>query len=511
MKRQSLVKGAFVLGIAGIIAKILGLFFRWPIIMLIGDEGVGYYQMSYPLYMFFIAVASGIPVAISKMVAERNAVGDIEGALKVFNRALVLMFMFGGGFTLFLLIFSKQLIIFFQWDNKAYYSLLGISLAPIFISIMSAFRGFFQGFQNMNPTGISQIVEQIGRVLVGVGLAYILLPKGIEYAAGGAAFGATAGGILGGIFLIFRYIKMRKEYHFRGAKGDSIILGKLLYIAIPISLGATVGTIMSLIDSFLVPQKLLQAGFSYKESAILYGQLTGKAFVLMNVPLTLSMALSVPLVPIVAEAFVLNKRNEVVNKIVLSLKMAAVIGLPCSFGLYFLAFPILQLIFPGHSDGYMILKYLSLSIPFVIVVQTTTSILQGVGTYIKPVINLFIGCVIKIILTFILVPMSNINIYGAVIGSICGYIVTSVMNLHLLKKTLKISINIYEIFIKPAYSSILMIIIVVIIYMYGYNYTGSIRVSCLVAILAGIVAYSIFILLLGTFKYDDIKKRIIKR
>lgn len=511
MKRQSLIKGAFVLGAAGIIAKFLGLFFRWPIIMLIGDEGVGYYQMSYPLYMFFIAVASGIPVAISKMVAERNAVGDADGALKVFNRAMLLMIIFGGGFTSFLLIFSKQLITFFNWNSKSYYSLLGISLAPIFISIMSAFRGFFQGFQNMSPTGISQIIEQLGRVIVGVGLTYIFLPKGIEYAAGGAAFGAAAGGILGGLFLVFQYMKMRREYHFRSVKGDSVILGKLLYIAVPISLGATVGSIMSLIDSFVVPQKLLQAGYSYKEAAILYGQLTGKAFVLMNVPLTLSMALSVPLVPIIAEAFILNKRNEVVSKVMLSLKMAAVIGLPCCFGLYFLASPILQLIFPGHSDGYMILRYLSLSIPFVIIVQTTTSILQGIGTYIKPVINLFIGCIIKIILTLILVPMSNINIYGAVIGSVCAYIVAAVLNIHLLIKTLKIRLNFYEILIKPAYSAILMTIVVVIIYLYGYNYTGSIRVSCLGAILAGVLTYSILVMLFGIFRYSDIKRKIIKK
>ncbi|MDP4178909.1 MAG: polysaccharide biosynthesis C-terminal domain-containing protein, partial [Bacillota bacterium] len=193
------------------------------------------------------------------------------------------------------------------------------------------------------------------------------------------------------------------------------------------------------------------------------------------------------------------------------LKVSAVIGLPCCFGLYFLSYPVLELIFPGHSDGYMILKYLSLSIPFVIIVQTTTSILQGIGSYMKPVRNLFIGCVIKIILTLILVPMKDINIYGAVAGSICGYIVTSVMNLHILKKNLESKINWYEILIKPAYSAILMIILVVIIYNNVYNFTGSIRISCVLSILAGVLAYVILILLFGTFKYDDIKKKIIKR
>lgn len=110
MKKQTLIKGTLILGITGIIAKVLGMFFRWPLIMLIGDEGIGYYQMSYPLYMFFIATASGIPVAISKMVSERNAVNDREGIILVLKKAILLMTIMGGGFTLFLILFSKQLV-----------------------------------------------------------------------------------------------------------------------------------------------------------------------------------------------------------------------------------------------------------------------------------------------------------------------------------------------------------------------------------------------------------------
>ncbi len=111
------------------------------------------------------------------------------------------MFIMGMGFTIILLLFSKDIIRFLKWDTRSYYSLIGISLAPLFISIMSVFRGFFQGMQNMNYTAISQLIEQLGRVIFGVGLAYILLPKGIEYSAGGAAIGAAAGGLLGGIYL----------------------------------------------------------------------------------------------------------------------------------------------------------------------------------------------------------------------------------------------------------------------------------------------------------------------
>ena len=158
MKKHSLIKGTFILGIAGVFAKFLGLFFRWPLIMLIGDEGIGYYQMAYPLYLFFIAVSSGIPVAISKMVSERNAIGDNEGIIQVFRKSLILMIFIGGGFTAIILILSKFIVRIFNWDYKSYYSLLVISIAPVFISIMSTFRGFFLGMQNMTPREVSHSI-----------------------------------------------------------------------------------------------------------------------------------------------------------------------------------------------------------------------------------------------------------------------------------------------------------------------------------------------------------------
>ena len=210
MKKQSLVKASVILGIAGIMTRFLGLFFRWPLIMLIGDEGIGYYQMSYPLYMFYVAMASGIPVAISKMISERNAVNDINGSFEVMKESAILMAMIGTCTTLFLFFLAKPIISFLKWDSKAYYSLIGISFAPIIISFMTIFRGFFQGFQNMTPSAISQIIEQMGRIIFGVGLAIFLLPRGIEFSAGGAAFGATAGAVLGSSYLYSQYKKVKK-------------------------------------------------------------------------------------------------------------------------------------------------------------------------------------------------------------------------------------------------------------------------------------------------------------
>lgn len=512
MKKQSLIRGTLILGIAGILAKVLGMFFRLPLVFLIGDEGIGYYQMSYPLYTFFIATASGIPVAVSKMVSERNAVGDNEGILTVLRKAILLMAVLGGGFTIFLVLFSKDLVHFLNWDEKSLYSLLGISLAPLFISIVSPFRGFFQGLQNMTPTAISQIIEQIGRVLAGVGLAYVLLNKGVEYSAGGAAFGATFGALLAGIYLIIKYLRaIKKQFPNVKTKNDTSILNKLIYIAIPISLGSAVSSIMSLLDSILVPQNLLKANYTYRQAAQLYGQLTGKAFVLINVPLTLSMALCISIVPIISEAFILKRQITLKSEVETSLRISMVIGIPSFLAMFFLADPILRLIFPGHSAGADILKYLSICIPFIVLSQTTTAVLQGIGKYTIPVIDLFIGCVVKVFITIHLVPIKSINVYGAIIGTIAGYLVASVLNLIMVRVNLKIKLKYYSIFIKPAYASIIMIISVVFLYMYVYNKTMNNAISCIISVFFGIILYCVLIIAFGIFSYDQIKRRVFKK
>jgi Membrane protein involved in the export of O-antigen and teichoic acid len=479
--------------------------------MLIGDEGIGYYQMSYPLYMFFIGLATGIPVAISKMISERNALGDQGSMAQVVNKAMMTMLILGGGFTLVFLVFPEALIKFFRWDRKAIYALIGIGAAPLFISLMSVYRGFFQGMQNMTPTAVSQIIEQIGRVIFGVGIAFLLLPKGIEYAAGGAAFGAAAGGIAGFIYLHIKYalankgIKKVKTY-----KKDDTVLTELLNIAVPVSLGAAVGTIMNLLDSIIVPQKLLEAGYTFKEAAVLYGQLTGKAMVLVNVPLTLSIALCASLVPIIAEAHILKKSRELINKVEAAMKVSMVISLPSLCGLYFLAGPILNLLFPGHAEGYNILKYTAISLPFIILTQTSTAILQGTGYYIDPIKNLAIGCIGKVIITILLVPIPSLNIYGAIIGSISAYIITTVLNIITLTRRLNISISFYETTIKPAFAAMLMTIGVVFIYQYVYNNTMSNALACIISISAGGAVYIGIILLLGVFNYNYIKKKLVR-
>ena len=504
MKKQSLIKGSLILSIAGIFTRALGLFFRWPLIMLIGDEGIGYYQMSYPLYVFFIGIASGVPIAISKIISENNVLEDVNSNFIVIKEAFIAMMILSIGTSVSLFFGAKYIIKIFNWDFKAYYSLIGISIAPIVVSALTIFRGFFQGYQNMTPSAISQIIEQVGRVVFGVGLAIVFLPYGIEFSAGGASFGAVVGGIIAVVYLFIKYIRIKRENNIREIKTDAHILNKILNIAIPISLGTSVSTAMSLIDSFLVPQGLLKAGFTSKEATILYAQLTGKASVIVNIPLTISMAICISVIPIIAEVFLLKRYEELQRKVNFIIKLAMIIAIPCYLGLFFMAEPIMKTIFPGKYEGYLILKYLSISIPFIIITQITTSILQGIGRYIIPVINLLIGCMFKAILTIILVPNIKFNIYGAVASSIIAYIIVSVINIIIVRKGLNIRFEFKKIF-KILYCSIIMMIIVIKTYNFIITRNYSNTLACLISIGIGAIIYFIGIMLLGILKIKEIR------
>lgn len=512
MQKKSLVKGTLILAVSGIIAKFLGFFFRIPLIYMIGEEGIGLYQLTYPLYTFLLALASGIPTAISKMISERIAVNKSMEAYRVFRVALLTMTVFGGASTLCIIVFSKNIINIFEWSRDAYYSLLGIALAPFFTSILSAYRGYFQGFQYMTPPAISQVVEQITRVVVGVGLAYLLLSRGIHVAAGGASFGAVAGAITGLLFLIYFYSKNKLLFiKDQRCLSSYNIFTQIIKIAVPISIGHAIGSIMALIDSMLVPGLLRSAGYNYQMATILYGQLTGKAFVLINVPLTLSVALAQCIVPAISESFALNNFVRMKRNVLAAFKLAMILALPCCAGLYTLAKPILTLVFQGMNDGWQLMQILSIAAVFIIIAQTATGILNGIGKTILPVIAMLIGCIIKVLISIIFIPIPSINISAAAYGTLVAYGIVALIDVLIVLKYLGVKINIREVIISPAICTVVMIFSVVIIYVNMYNLTSKNSIAVIISIIFGAVIYFIMLIITKTMSIKDIKYILKKR
>lgn len=511
---NSFIKGAAILGIAGIIVKILGAIYRIPLTNIIKAEGMGYYQTAYPFYTLMLTLSqAGFPVAIAKLVSERRAIGDYKGSYKVFKVALTGLII-GGTLSSVFVFFGSSYIVETLGNSNAYYSLIALAPALLVVPIMSAFRGLFQGRKNMAPTAISQIVEQLFRVIVGLSLAIVLLERGTPLAAGGASFGGSAGAIFGAIVVIYIYFRKRKDIHIEiensiYTKEYTVnnIVKDLLVIAIPITIGSAVAPIMDTIDAGMVLQRLQDINYTEAQANDLYGQLKGMAQTLINLPQVFSIAISMSLVPSISDAFSRRDRNTIRELVSTGIRFVLLIGLPCALGLFVLSTPIIDLLYFSETQEVIqstgeILAYLSFGVIFLTLIQALTAVLQGIGKPFVPVRNLIIGAVVKVMLTYSLTAVPSINVKGAAISTVAAYAIGSILDLKDVVKYTKIKLDYKTIIMKPLIASIGMAISAFLSYTLLAALIGS-KYATIGAILIAMVVYAIMLFISGAIQYDD--------
>ncbi|SHJ98748.1 putative polysaccharide biosynthesis protein [Tepidibacter formicigenes] len=512
MGKNSFLKGAFILGIAGVIVNLLGAIFRIPLGNIIGSEGMGYYQSVFPIYILLLTIsASGFPTAISKLVSEKIALQDFKGANKIFKVSFFVLFFIGLIFFLILFLGANYIVNNYSKNPKAYYSMLAISPALLLVPVMSTFRGYFQGRQEMSPIAVSQIMEQFGRVTIGLYLALIFLPKGREFASAGASFGATVGAVFGTIYIIFIYIKnksrIKSELEIsKNFKEDSTkqIINKLLLIAIPITIGTSILPIMNMIDSGIVVRRLQDVGYTYKEANNLYGQLSGMAGTLINFPYTITMALAISLVPVISHFYTIKDIENLKKNIKTGIRTALLIGLPASFGLAALSTPIMKMVYPKEpaSVGYMLL-ILSMSVVFIGLNQALTAVFQGIEKPHIPVVNLGIGALFKIIISYILMAVPYLNVKGAAIGSVVSFIIIAILNFYYVKKYMNIKFEFVYYIAKPLLSVSIMTALVIITYKILLGILGN-SVACIISIIVGGFGYGFALITTGSISEEEI-------
>ena len=445
IKKSSIGKNAAILGLAGIIVKIFGAIYRIPMTALIKDVGIGYFQSAYPIYEIMLAISTaGLPVAVSTIVSREIAKENYLNSKKTFKVAFWFMAFLGMLLALLLWIFAKPLVNFLG-NPGSYYSMLALIPAMVFSPPLAAMRGYYQGLELMTSTAISQIIVQGTRVATGLYLCYLLIPYGLEASAGGASAGAGIGAFLGVMYMLLVHKKHRREVsdslntNKEDAMNSKGILSELIKIAIPISIGAAIMPIMDTIDIRLVMKGLLKAGFSLEEANLRFGWLKGMAQTLISLPQVIGIALGVSMIPVVSKLFTLKNEDKLVNKVSSINKITLFIAFPAMFGLFSLSEPIIRLLYGSTGAEAIegtakILRILSISIPALMLINVNTSILQAVGKEKVPVINLLIGGVFKIILTYILTQRPEINVYGAAIGTVVSFTITGLLDIYYVKK-----------------------------------------------------------------------------
>ena len=516
MAKKSFFKGAVILGIAGIIVKVFGAFFRIPLANIIGDTGMGYYQTAYPVYVLLLTLSTaGIPTAIARLVSERTTEGNHKEAYRIFTVSFRLLLAMGIVTSLLLFLGAPYIVQYMKGEPEAIYSMRSIAPALLFVPIMAAFRGYFQGQQDMTPTASSQVIEQAFRVVFGLSMAVILLPAGLKFAAAGASAGAAAGGFFGliGIFAIYmRRRSVIRENCRNSPDGESeaakSILWKIVVIAVPVTIGAAIMPIMTNIDLAIVVRRLVQSGYSSAEANSLYGQLSGFATPLINLPQVLTQAIAMSLVPAVASAFSAKDQEFLRYNTAFGIRTAMIIGMPCSVGLMVLSKPIMLLLYPAQQASAVnaaeSLFILAFGAIFLSLVQTLTGILQGVKRQLIPVINLAIGAGIKVIITYVLTGIPSVNVKGAAAGTAAAYITAALLNYRAVRKYTGSRPNFSLTFGRPMLSAAIMGAIVWAIYSGLSLLTGN-TVATMVSVFCGVVVYGFCILRFKGITPDEIK------
>lgn len=517
MQKKTFIKGAAILGVAGVIIKFLGAVFRIPLGNIIGDTGMAYYQTAYPIYVFLLAITTaGFPTAVSRMVSERTAEGNDREAYRIFRLSIVLIAAVGAACFIILMLGSSFMASF--TSPEAVYSIRAIAPALLLVPLMAAFRGYFQGLQDMMPTAVSQITEQFFRVFCGLTLTVIIVTKGsgLEYAAAGAAFGATAGGCMGLLTVFIIFLKKKKSLIRKveetpedmPSERVGSIIKRIVLIAIPITIGASVMAVMSGIDLLMVTKRLMAGGLSLKQATGLYGQMTGFAASLINLPQVLTQGIALSLVPAIAAAASRGDTEFKHRNMQLGLRTAMIIGMPCTVGLLVLPRQIMLLLYPTQKESALsaagCLAVLALGVVFLSTAQALTGMLQGIGKQMVPVANLAVGAVFKIVITYVLTAIPSINIKGAAAGTVCAYAIASILNLRALKKYEKLKIDISLTFIRPIAASLIMGAAVMSACALLSGHFGN-AVTTLACALLGVIVYAVMVFALKVITPDELR------
>ncbi|MEG1471412.1 MAG: polysaccharide biosynthesis protein [Clostridia bacterium] len=509
--QKSIVGGMTVLSVVGIICKVVGALFLIPLTWLIGDRGMGTYQLVFPTYNLLLSLSSaGLPVAISRMVSFSLAKDDPRNARHVFRIALCFLSAVGS-LSMILMIVLSPTLAQRSGDLATQPGFIAIAPALLLACSISAYRGFMQGQQNMVPTAISQLIEQVGKVFIALPLAYLGSKISISYAAAGVLLGTSMAEGAALLFMFFNYRRQKSAFdrlpqnENEPALSTKVLSKRLFSLSIPIMLSACIVPLASFIDSGLLLNRLIDAGIPQADALGLYGRYSGYVITLINVPSALAAAIAMSLVPSISSSMARGDGQAMRRQSSMGLRLSFVVSLPCTVGMCLLSRQILSLIYRFNTPEALtttaeLLSMSALTIVLFTVVQSTSGILQGLRKQRIPMYTLMAGVAVKIFLNFTLIAIPDINIYGAPMASIMCYSISMLPNLYYVRKYTGMKLRFFHIFGKPALASALMGLVLY----FASKWLPSGRFFTVLLIFIGIVSYGAFAILTGAITKSDL-------
>lgn len=512
-REKGFMSGVLCLSASTLIVKIIGLAFKIPMLSYLGTEGMGYFNSAYEIYALLCVISTaGLPVALSMLVSAARTRGDGAGIKRIYRVARALFAFFGLGGSLLMLLLCRVLADAIG-NPDAYLCIAAIAPALFFICMASAARGYCQGFEDMMPTAISQLIEALCKLALGVLFAVWGIKKGLPVSTVAAlsVLGVTVGTLASALYLALQRSKRRLavvQTEKKHSQRHKSILRELLAIALPITLGSALLGLTRIIDMTLIMRRLRSIGFSTLEANNVYGAYTTLAVPVFSLVPALITPVSMALVPqlssFIEEKSLAGQRTVTEN----SMRLTVLFALPASLGIAAFSTPILELLFRGQSEAIAIasplLAVLGVSVVFSCLITTTNAILQAQRRAGLPIISMLVGVIVKLVTSYLLIGNENIGALGAPIGSLACNLSVTALNLYFMSAHGGCSFDGVKEFFKPLPASILSVGGALAIYMLLLRRFDTVYLPFAIAVAFALSVYLILSALTGSITKDDV-------
>ena len=534
IKKQTFLQGTAVLAMATVLVKLMGFLFKVPLNNIIGEDGFGYFNTAYDVYNVLLMISTtGLPVAMSRMISQAQTLGNHAQIKRIYRTSLYVFLTIGMVGSLGMLFFCRQLSVMVTTNENSWAAIAALAPCVLLICLVSAYRGFFQGQSNMTPTSVSQIFEAVTRLVVGLGLAWlvmkltgeaavraqgIVLASGetaqdygdITLAAGGAILGVTLGSLISVVYLHHKFRQSNQILSLGGgtAKSTRSTMKELLSIAVPITLGSAGLQIINLFDTMIYMRRLtgaLQWTEKMADSAKGVYNFCQTVFAL---PCSFIPTITIAVIPAITASLTRKDLAEAKATSESSVRTMALIAMPCAAGLFVMAEPVIRLLCSTYTEDRIqlaatMLAILGLTVIFNSLVLLLNAIMQAHGDVVTPVVNMLIGGIIKIIVNYMLVGQPNLNIVGAPIGTFICYISITALDLIAMKRHISARPAIFKNVIRPGLASAIMGAATFMVYRVLSNAISSWKLACLLSLAFAVVLYAVLVVFLRCLTYED--------
>ncbi len=499
-----------LLSLSTLIVKLIGLAFKIPLMSLLGAEGMGYFNSAYEIYAVLCVLATaGLPTALSVLVSSAEERGEYKRAVAVFNAARKLFFSVGLVSSAALFLLSDTVGRIVENPNAAH-ALRAISPALLFVCVASAFRGYFQGKSRMMPTALSQTVEALSKLVLGILLAKYALKNQfpIYVCAAYAILGVSIGTLLSAVILKVIEISARKGAD-RESYREKEALKPLLSIALPVTLGSAVLSLTRLIDMALIMHRLGDIGYTSVGANTLYGAYTTLAVPVFSLIPSLISPVSLALVPKLSAAIARGSENAQSRVMLTSLRITSFLAMPAAFGVSVYARDILGILFSGEREAVAmsapLLSVLGVSVLFSCMISTTNAILQSYRRAGLPIISMSVGALLKLISAYILIGIPEIGILGAPLSTLLCDTAVTVINVFFISRVMPEGDGTVRIYTRPLIASTVMIAVSFPVRCLLIGKGMNEGMSFCIAVFVAVAVYILSAILLGAVAREDIE------